>query len=134
MDVFNDLHGVVRETDDIIDIVGNVYVVAIGMPFDPKIRVSLAGGVTHMVELLSKMFMEAGTRSLESIKAAIKDKLLSFKFPKFRTSNDVPFLSGLGIQIGRGAIGGTNLQTIHLHKKESQLDCLHTNYTSICFF
>ena len=37
----------VGEANHVIDIVGNVLVMAIGMSGDPKIRVSPAGGVTH---------------------------------------------------------------------------------------
>ena len=78
--------------------------------------------------------MGMGARGPESIEAAVNDKLFSFKFAKFQASNDIVFLSGLGIQVGGGAIGSTHFQSIHLSKKETQSYGLHANNASIGFF
>ena len=87
-----------------------------------------------MAKFLSEMFMEAGSRGAESIEAAVDYKFLTFKFSKFRASNNVAFLSGFGIQVGRGDVSSTNFQTIHFCKEETQLNGLHTNDTSIGLF
>ena len=78
--------------------------------------------------------METGSRGMESVEAAVDDKLFTFKFAKFGTSNDVPFLSGFGIEVGRGDIGGTDFQSIHLCKEETQMNGLHANDASIGLF
>ena len=135
LNFFNDFHGIAGETYDVINIVGNVFVVPISVTRYPKIRVSLAGGVTHdTVEFLSMMFMKPGSRGAKSVEAVVDHKFLAFKSPKLRTGDDVSFLSGLSIQVCRGDVSGTNFQTIHLCKQETQTDCLHTNHTSICLF
>ena len=78
--------------------------------------------------------MEMGARGPESIEAVVNDKLFSFEFSKFRTSNDVVFLSGFSIQVGGGDVSGTHFQSIHLSKEETQMHGLHSNDASIGFF